>query len=291
MKVIRPKNSQLTIKIILYSIILILVSIILFGGYSYLDLELLIKKQVQSEITKENAVKSAGAIKEIRRKQPVYIDLPGAKQIRAIVEDYSLTESIWHVVSKTSPISVDYVPTSIKIPDVATRTDKSNDERSLRTDIEKPMVDMFAAALVDGYHLLIGSGYRSANLQSIYYNSLSNAIGAAAANLSIALPGQSEHQTGLAADISTLSRECYIDTCFATTGDGVWLANNSYRFGFILRYPSGKESITGYNYEPWHFRYVGVDLATALYESGLTLDEALPYLQTANDTLRHNGAI
>ncbi|HHT38588.1 MAG TPA: M15 family metallopeptidase [Mollicutes bacterium] len=79
--------------------------------------------------------------------------------------------------------------------------------------------------------------------------------------------GHSEHQTGLAVDINSVSES------FAKTKEGKWLANNSYKFGYILRYPKGKEDITGYSYEPWHFRYVGVKVATAVYESGLTFDE------------------
>jgi D-alanyl-D-alanine carboxypeptidase len=123
------------------------------------------------------------------------------------------------------------------------------------------------------------------------FSSLAASVGETVANQSIARPGQSEHQTGLAVDISTVSRNCYLQECFADTSDGQWLANNSYKYGFILRFPEDKVAITGYQYEPWHFRYVGVDLATALYESGLTLDEAWPYLEKALTTLKSNGAI
>jgi len=79
--------------------------------------------------------------------------------------------------------------------------------------------------------------------------------------------GHSEHQTGLAVDINDL------EETFEQTAEGIWLARNSYQFGFILRYPKGKESITGYNYEPWHFRYVGLSLAEAILRSGITYDE------------------
>lgn len=265
-----------------------------YGSYYYLDTQRTIRENIQIENARIAVVKAEATAKatiEAKKKEPVYIALPGAKQIRAIVDDYSLIASIWAVVSKTHPISVDYVPPLLKIPDVATRTDKSDDERSVRSDIEIPLKNMFAAALTEGNSLMIGSGSRSANLQAIYFNNLAGSIGEEAANQSIARPGQSEHQTGLAIDISTVFMQCYLDNCFANTGDGQWLVNNSYKFGFILRYPESKESITGYRYEPWHFRYVGVDLATALHESGLTLDEAWPYLEQADATLRANGAI
>jgi D-alanyl-D-alanine carboxypeptidase len=150
---------------------------------------------------------------------------------------------------------------------------------------------MFAQALTDGYSLMLGSGYRSSNLQQIYFSSSAGSIGEDAANKYIARPGQSEHQTGLAVDISTVSRQCYLDECFADTSDGQWLFENSYKYGFILRYPEDKVALTGYQYEPWHYRYVGIDLATALYNSNLTLDEAWPYLETALNTLIENGAI
>jgi D-alanyl-D-alanine carboxypeptidase len=238
----------------------------------------------------QQAKKEADA-KEAKRKEPVYIKLPGAKPIKALVGDYSKPDSIWTIVSKSHPISVDYVPSGLKIPDVATRPDKSKDEQSLRSDIGTPLKNMFDAASAAGHDLMIGSGYRSAALQKVYFDNLAATAGEAAANQAIAYPGQSEHQTGLALDISTLSKECYLDDCFATTADGLWLADNSYKYGFILRYPKGSESITEYEYEPWHFRYVGVDLATALHESNLTLDQAWPYLQKADATLHKNGAI
>lgn len=108
---------------------------------------------------------------------------------------------------------------------------------------------------------------------------------------SVAQPGQSEHQTGLAVDIVPSSRDCYIQECFKDMPEGIWLAENAQKFGFILRYPSGKEGLTGYGFEPWHFRFVGIDLATALYESGLTLEESWPYLQSARQSLIDNNLI
>ncbi len=244
----------------------------------------------QTILDNERSVETSKAI-IAKRNEPVYITLPGADRIRALVDNYEADDSIWALVSKTHPISTDYIPEKIKIPEVKTRTDKSDEERSVRGDMEPALIEMFSAAEADGYYLLIGSGYRSADLQAIYFNSLANSIGEEAANQSIARPGQSEHQTALATDISTITRECYISNCFATTDEGIWLAANSFKYGFVLRYPEGKESITGYSYEPWHFRYVGVDLATALHSSGLTLDEAWPYLEKALATLKSNGAI
>jgi zinc D-Ala-D-Ala carboxypeptidase len=229
--------------------------------------------------------------REAIKRRPVYIELPGAEKIQAIVDDYEDPASIWVLVSKSHPIPEDYAPSDIVIPDVLTRLDKSNNERSVRSDISQAVVELFEAAKNDGFELLIGSGYRPASLQSIYFYSLANSIGEVAANKVIARPGQSEHQTGLAIDISTASYECYLDNCFAYTSGGEWLMKNAYKYGFILRYPEGKEGVTGYMYESWHYRYVGKDLAGAIYQSGLTLDEAWPYMIEALATLKKNRAI
>jgi D-alanyl-D-alanine carboxypeptidase len=237
-------------------------------------------------------IKTIAALKILAlKKQPVFITLPNAKIIKALVDDYEKQGSIWALVNRTNHLSVDYIPANIAIPSVPTRTDKSDSERSVRADIFEPLKQMFDGAASYSYQLVIGSGYRSANLQAIYFNSAVASSGITEASKYIAQPGQSEHQTGLAVDITTVSRECYLSTCFADTSDGQWLAQNSYKYGFILRYPNQKESVTGYNYEPWHFRYVGIDLATALHESNLTLDEAWPYLQKALTTLKKHNSI
>lgn len=286
----KTTHKKLTIGAISVLMVLMVGGIGVYGVYSYSSVQQIVQINNKVKAASEMAVKAA-AVREAKKKEPVYITLPGAKSVRALVEDYSTPDSIWTLLSKTHPVSIDYVPANLKIPNVMTRTDKSDLERSIRSDVEQPMINMFTAASASGYQLMIGSGYRSAALQATYFNSLASSVGETAANQSIAKPGQSEHQTGLAADITTVSRNCYLDNCFADTSDGQWLANNSYKYGFILRYPKDKEAITGYQYESWHFRYVGIDLATALHDSGLTLDEAWPYLEKADVTLKQNGAI
>lgn len=286
----KTTHKKLAIGAVSILIVLTSAGIGIYGVYSYNNVQQIIQNSNKIKSAGELATKAAAA-REAKKKEPVYITLPGAKPIRALVEDYSIPSSIWTILSKTHPVSVDYIPNNLKIPNVSTRTDKSDMERSVRSDIEQPLIDMFTSASANSYQLMIGSGYRSAALQGLYFNSLASSVGETVANQSIAKPGQSEHQTGLAVDITTVSRNCYLDNCFADTSDGQWLVNNSYKYGFILRYPEGKESITEYRYESWHFRYVGVDLATALYDSGLTLDEAWLYLVKANTTLKQNGAI
>ncbi|NCQ53995.1 hypothetical protein COV88_01010 [Candidatus Saccharibacteria bacterium CG11_big_fil_rev_8_21_14_0_20_41_19] len=291
MQTAKSHQNGLFPKITTIFVAFLVIGVVSYAGYLYIsDQDSNYNDQIAT-ISRQIAVKSAESAREAKRKEPVYITLPGAKTIRAIVEDYSTDNSTWALVSKTHAISVDYAPSDLKIPDVATRTDKSDAERSVRSIIEKPLINLFSAASNAGYQLMIGSGYRSAVLQKVYFDSLAASVGDPAANQAIARPGQSEHQTGLAVDLSTIARNCYLDNCFAQTGDGMWLVNNAYKYGFTLRYPSGKELITGYQYESWHFRYVGVDLATALHDSGLTLDDAWTYLVKADATLRQNGAI
>lgn len=290
----RSYRKKIVFRIIIIFIVIFILGFTMYGSYMFLNEQQTIQKEKQTNdkriaSAKLEAIKKATI--ESKKKEPVYITLPGAKKIRAILEDYTLQNSIWAIVSKTHEISVDYVPDSLKIPDVNTRTDKSNEERSVRSDIETSLKEMFNVASVSNNLLMIGSGYRSATLQAVYFNSLAKSVGEDAANQSIARPGQSEHQTGLAVDISAISRNCYLDTCFANTNEGRWLASNSYKYGFTLRYPEDKVDITGYQYEPWHFRYVGIDLATALHDSNLTLDEAWPYLEKALATLKNNQAL
>ena len=120
-----------------------------------------------------------------------------------------------------------------------------------------------------GYSMPLMSGFRSFETQDKLYNKYVEEDGVEKADTYSAWPGHSEHQTGLAFDVG------WVDLQFADTGAGQWLAQPSHEYGFIIRYPEGKEDVTGYQYEPWHVRYLGVDLATKVYESGLCLEEYL----------------
>jgi len=98
-----------------------------------------------------------------------------------------------------------------------------------------------------------------------------------------AKPGFSEHQTGLAADISATDQTCAIKICFAHTKAGRWLAANAYKFGFILRYPRGATAVTGYQFEPWHYRFVGTKLALEMHKAKATVLETYLALPPAPD--------
>ena len=128
---------------------------------------------------------------------------------------------------------------------------------------------MIAAAAQENISLWSRSGFRSYDTQKILYDSYARRDGAAAADRYSARPGYSEHQTGLAFDLNSLSQS------FAETAEGKWLAAHCTEYGFIIRYPKDKEDVTGYLYEPWHVRYLGIDTAKAVADSGLTLEEYL----------------
>ena len=137
----------------------------------------------------------------------------------------------------------------------------------LTAETQKAFTSMQNAASAAGYSLWVTSGYRSYYDQQTLYNNYVWRDGQAAADRYSARPGHSEHQTGLAIDVN------YASDWFGTTAEASWLAANCAEFGFIIRYPEGKENITGFKYEPWHIRYVGKSLAKKLTNEGLTLEE------------------
>ncbi|MCA1320260.1 D-alanyl-D-alanine carboxypeptidase family protein [Bacillus tianshenii] len=134
---------------------------------------------------------------------------------------------------------------------------------------------MKGAAKSAGLEIVATSTYRSYSTQRSLYDNYVKVYGKAKADTFSALPGHSEHQTGLAFDIGGKDSSHWAEDSFAYTAEGKWLARNAHHYGFIVRYPKGKEHITGYQYEPWHFRYVGVTNATNIFNSGLSLEEYL----------------
>ena len=147
-------------------------------------------------------------------------------------------------------------------------------ENKANKEAYEHFIEMFNAAKESNLKIVISSGYRSYNEQKETYDSYVERYGAKKADTLAARPGYSEHETGLALDITTGGATK--DT-FDTTDEFKWLQENSYKFGFILRYPKGKEKITGFDYEPWHYRYVGLDLAEKIYKEGITFDEYYAY--------------
>jgi D-alanyl-D-alanine carboxypeptidase len=189
---------------------------------------------------------------------------------------YSLTDpsSIWIIVNKQHPLNpIDYAPTDLRYPNVDLRVPGAA-EMQMRNVAATALEQMFAGAAAAGYKLQISTAYRGYDYQKSLYDGYVSSAGQAAADQESARPGYSEHQTGLAVDIRNQANTCSLEACFGTTPEGEWLAANAYKYGFLLRYPQGKESITGYEYEPWHFRYIGTYLSQELHKDHIqTLEE------------------
>lgn len=168
------------------------------------------------------------------------------------------------IANKTYALPQDFIPTN---PDQPVNADRSS------TCLDKTLMSAWKIMLKDatakGLNIYISSGYRSYNYQVNVYNRYVKSDGAAVADTYSSRPGNSEHQTGLCFDLNT------IEDSFQYTNEGKWINDNCYKYGFCIRFPKGKDSATGYQYESWHLRYVGVDLATKLYNNGdwLSLEE------------------
>ena len=181
--------------------------------------------------------------------------------------------SLWVVVNKGRILPATYVPTNLVVPNIPLRLSSTNPEMHLRQDAAVALEKMAATAKNDGINLMLASGYRSYDEQVIVYNGFVKTDGKVAADASSARPGHSEHQTGLAADLEPTSRQCEVEVCFESTPEGKWLEANSYKYGFIIRYHKNTQSLTGYEYEPWHVRYVGENLANQLKNGSQTLEQ------------------
>lgn len=143
-------------------------------------------------------------------------------------------------------------------------------------DAREAFDELNAAAALDGFKFDAFSTYRSYDRQVELYEAYVKRDGKKAADTYSARPGYSEHQTGLAFDIGEVGNTAaYADNKFAKTAAGKWIAKNAHKFGFIMRYPKGKDDVTGYMYESWHFRYVGKKIATEIYNNDETLEEYL----------------
>lgn len=179
---------------------------------------------------------------------------------------YSTKEasSLWVVANKQNPLNPkSYAPSDLVI---------ITGGQYLRAEAAEALARMIATAKAAGLTITAPSAYRSYDTQAYVYNNEVKTNGQAVADSQSARPGYSEHQTGLAVDIA--GGGCSITDCFATTAEGKWAAAHAHEHGFILRYPPGKQGITGYRYEPWHFRYVGKQLAAEMKQKGAqTLEE------------------
>ncbi len=182
------------------------------------------------------------------------------------VFDYSVTVDAINLntdlvlVNKQFKLNQDYVPNELVF---ITNVDSINDKFVCRKVLYS-YKQLYEDAINDGIKLVVFSAFRSYNYQESIYVGNDDFS---------ARPGHSEHQTGMALDIST--REIGLNQELINFKEGMWIEENAHKYGFIIRYPRGKEHITGYQYEPWHIRYVGESVAKYIHDNDLTLEEYL----------------
>lgn len=178
---------------------------------------------------------------------------------------YSIDDpgSPWIISNKKRPLPAGFIPPNL--------TAVGNTQ--LQAEAANAVKTMINEAKKQGVSLRTISGYRSYNSQSSVYNSYVATDGQAKTDTYSSRPGYSEHQTGLAVDMGDVGGRCDLEICYFNTPGGQWIAKNAHLFGFTIRYQENKTNITGYQYEPWHLRYVGAELATELHKSGQTMEE------------------
>lgn len=236
---------------------------LVFGGLALLAL---LVSTIAGSLSKpiEDAALTQKVIQESEEEKTVLeqgMIPPAEDESREDLDVFHDTDSLLLLANKKHPLPDGYAPYDLVEPSVPMVFGSA----PLRAEAAAAIEEMFAAAANDGVTLLLGSGYRSQEYQDQLYSGYSAQYGWEVADTISSRPGYSDHQTGLAADISDHDGATYLSEEMENTPEGVWLKDHAHEYGFIMRYPKGKQEITGYAYEPWHFRYVGVDYATAIY--------------------------
>ncbi|MCK8828491.1 M15 family metallopeptidase [Natroniella acetigena] len=200
-----------------------------------------------------------------------------AKRKEEDKEEIITTEptNIMVLVNKEHSLPADYTPQDLVIPNIPFSFTEDLPKKKMRKEAAKALEQLFAQAKEDNITLIGVSAYRSYQRQEEIFSYNVRRRGKELANKYSAQAGHSEHQTGLAIDLSSPSIDYGLSQSFAQTKEGKWLARYAADYGFIIRYPQGKEDITGYQYEPWHIRYVSVEHATTISNRNLTLEEYL----------------
>jgi D-alanyl-D-alanine carboxypeptidase len=188
-----------------------------------------------------------------------------------IIPSDGLSQTV--LIDKSHPLRPrTYSPPELVVPPVLLAELPTDPEMQVAPVTAEALNNLFKAAQAGGISLVLSSGYRSYDDQAMLYTAGLKSDGAATAE-AVARPGYSEHQSGLAADVILYDYFCAAQGCFTLSRAADWLSQDAYRYGFIVRYPLHKEASTGYEYEPWHLRYVGIPLAERLHAGGQTLEE------------------
>ncbi|MBQ2946285.1 MAG: M15 family metallopeptidase [Bacilli bacterium] len=178
---------------------------------------------------------------------------------------------MYTLVNKYNYLNKDYVPDNL----VNVTGMYARDKAELVNVAYDNFVKMADDARKSNLTIKITTGYRSYNFQSTLYNNYVKVDGVKNADTYSARPGYSEHQLGYSADLTNAKNVAFDD--FENTDEYKWLKDNAHKYGFIMRYPKAKEYITGYMFESWHYRYVGIEIATYIYENNITYEEYYAY--------------
>ncbi|GGI44169.1 hypothetical protein GCM10008018_05760 [Paenibacillus marchantiophytorum] len=182
-------------------------------------------------------------------------------------------ESVTVLVNKMNSLPSSYEPTDLVYPDIPFIFAEKIEKRKMRSTAAKAIEKLVAGAEKDGIHLAGVSAYRSYATQKSVFQRYVLKDGEEKAKTYSAVPGTSEHETGLAIDVTGSDGKCAAEDCFGGTKEANWLEKHAAEYGFIIRYPKGKSAITGYQYEPWHIRYVGVDVSKDIEAKKVTMEE------------------
>lgn len=225
---------------------------VIVGGPAYV---LFLKDEPAKQVTQHTTTPPAETKPEEKVAEPEF------DKKKYSIDDVTST---WVVVNKLRPLNPKtYAPADLV---------SVGGGQQLRKEAATALTNLITGAEAENLTISPLSGYRSYNTQVSVYNNEVKTYGKTVADTQSARPGTSEHQTGLGVDVG--GGGCGIEDCFGTTAPGKWVTANAYKYGFIIRYPEGKQAVTGYRYEPWHIRYVGVELATEMHEKGTqTLEE------------------
>lgn len=194
---------------------------------------------------------------------------PSSTQLQVIAQP----DSIAVLVNKYNKLPETFSPKDLVSPNIPFLARATSEKRKLRKEAASQLEKMVNAAKKDNIYLKGVSGYRSNQTQKTLFDYYVKRDGYNKARTYSALPGTSEHETGLSIDVTGKDGTCAAEDCFGKKPEAKWLAEHAQDFGYIIRYPKGKEAITGYKYEPWHIRYVGVNIAKEITKKGITLEE------------------
>ena len=215
----------------------------------------------QTEITETAVPEETSEPTEVTPAEPEIEETAAPVQVEA--SEFTDTGSLLVVANKKHKLPDGYVP-----PDLVTPNITQTQACTMRAPAAEAIAEMAQAAAAEGITLKISSAYRGEDYQRQLYNGYTASYGSETADTISSRPGYSDHQTGLAADFVEQDGSMNginFNQKFEETASGNWLRDHAHEYGFIMRYPKGKQDITGYAYEPWHFRYIGVDYATAIY--------------------------